>query len=189
MHLENHLYIGRTAARRPTRTWGGAAHRFKEHIIDMAKHRLGTIRKNAIRSRYQQMGKTIKHQYPSIILNQLCPVGEAAGYEAANMSMCHPSANNLEKTFGVKVHSEKPPSRGRHLHLNKKKRNRLSQRQADLLSRHLEPTSEHFLHSLDLINRTVANGRYYYEVSVEKSAKFQAVVKKLQGPFKTTYFK
>ena len=135
MHLENHLYIGRTAARRQTRTWGGAAHRFKEHIIDMAKHRLGTIRKNAIRSRYQQMGRTIKHQYPSIILNQLCPVGEAAGYEAANISMCHPSANNLEKTFGVKVHSEKPPSRGRHLHLNKKKRNRLSQRQAEQLSR------------------------------------------------------
>ena len=183
------MYIGRTAARRKTRKWGGAAHRFEEHIIDMARHRQGTIRKNAIRSRYQQMGKTITHQFPSIILNHQCSNCDASGMEAAHISLCHPSCNNPEKTFGVKVHPDKPPSRGNHLHKQKKKRNRLSQRQAELLSRKLEPTSEHFLHSLDLINRTVANGRFYHEISDKKSEKFQAVVKKLQGPFRTVYLK
>ena len=66
---------------------------------DNNRHSTGKITKSQVRSRYQLM--FYHHTYPTMIILNSVPQHAAPAHEAALIGLTLPTANNLERSFGV----------------------------------------------------------------------------------------
>ena len=96
-------HIGRTAHVRPSSRYGsGMAWRWREHVWGLLSHRVGDFVKSQRRARYFYMLRETNHTCPTLICIRSVAHTHGPAYEAAIISMCQPSANNLKNAFGVK---------------------------------------------------------------------------------------
>ena len=146
--IGNIEHVGRSACvRASTRYGGGLAWRWKEHVFSLFKHRDGSITKSQRRSRYFHMLFESIHSVPTIQVVCKTAGQNASALEAAIISITTPAANNLLRTFGVKVTDRGTGTAG-------KVRNRLTHHRRKISNRYpkgnVQPTASMFLYHCQL---------------------------------------